>query len=127
MLLTNSRISDRTLAIIDRLALTSTNRVSRLPTLARSRFGMFILAIFMSFFAPKKFHLKSSKLYDPGPMISASQWGSPLAPRRAFLIHGLAMCSNTWEGVARLLVAEGQIDTLAILIFSDKVDQGSLS
>ena len=40
---------------------------------------------------------------------SASQWGSPNGPRRALLIHGLTMCSNSWETVARLLVAEGQI------------------
>jgi len=39
--------------------------------------------------------------------ISASQWGSPVASRRALLIHGLTASSHTWEGVARLLVAEG--------------------
>ncbi|KAG2071494.1 alpha/beta-hydrolase [Suillus decipiens] len=38
---------------------------------------------------------------------SASQWGSPTAPRKALLIHGLMSCSNSWEGVAQLLVAEG--------------------
>ncbi|KAG2040498.1 Alpha/Beta hydrolase protein [Suillus americanus] len=38
---------------------------------------------------------------------SASQWGSPTAPRKALLIHGLTACSSTWEGVAQLLVAEG--------------------
>ncbi|KAG1886560.1 Alpha/Beta hydrolase protein [Suillus subluteus] len=41
------------------------------------------------------------------PSISASQWGSPTAPRKALLIHGLTSCSNAWEGVAQLLVAEG--------------------
>ncbi|KAG0705398.1 Alpha/Beta hydrolase protein [Suillus ampliporus] len=39
--------------------------------------------------------------------ISASQWGSPTASRRALLIHGFTMSSNSWEGVAQLLVAEG--------------------
>ncbi|KAJ8592123.1 alpha/beta-hydrolase [Rhizopogon salebrosus TDB-379] len=39
--------------------------------------------------------------------ISASQWGSPNASRRALLIHGLTMSSNSWESVAQLLVAEG--------------------
>ncbi|KAG2152885.1 Alpha/Beta hydrolase protein [Suillus clintonianus] len=38
---------------------------------------------------------------------SASQWGSPTASKRALLIHGMTMCSNSWEGIARLLVAEG--------------------
>ncbi|KAG2040504.1 Alpha/Beta hydrolase protein [Suillus americanus] len=38
---------------------------------------------------------------------SASQWGSPTAPRKALLIHGLTSCSSSWEGVAQLLVAEG--------------------
>ncbi|KAG2119011.1 Alpha/Beta hydrolase protein [Suillus discolor] len=38
---------------------------------------------------------------------SASQWGSPAASRRALLIHGMTMCSNSWEGIAQLLVAEG--------------------
>lgn len=38
---------------------------------------------------------------------SASQWGSATAPRKALLIHGLTGCSNSWEGVAQLLVAEG--------------------
>ncbi|KAG2339857.1 alpha/beta-hydrolase [Suillus weaverae] len=38
---------------------------------------------------------------------SASQWGSPTASRRALLIHGMTMCSNSWEGIAQLLVAEG--------------------
>ncbi|KAG1886559.1 Alpha/Beta hydrolase protein [Suillus subluteus] len=38
---------------------------------------------------------------------SASQWGSPTAPRKALLIHGLISCSSSWESVARLLVAEG--------------------
>ncbi|OAX39177.1 alpha beta-hydrolase [Rhizopogon vinicolor AM-OR11-026] len=38
---------------------------------------------------------------------SAYQWGSPIAPRRALLIHGLTMSSNSWESVAQLLVAEG--------------------
>ncbi|KAG2141438.1 Alpha/Beta hydrolase protein [Suillus bovinus] len=40
---------------------------------------------------------------------SGSQWGSPDAPRKALLIHGLAMCSSSWEGIAQLLVAEGQV------------------
>ncbi|OAX35322.1 alpha beta-hydrolase [Rhizopogon vinicolor AM-OR11-026] len=39
--------------------------------------------------------------------ISAYQWGSPNASRRALLIHGLTMSSNSWESVAQLLVAEG--------------------
>ncbi|KAG0702369.1 Alpha/Beta hydrolase protein [Suillus ampliporus] len=39
--------------------------------------------------------------------ISASQWGSPTASRRALLIHGLTMSSSSWEGVAQLLAAEG--------------------
>ncbi|KAG2118303.1 Alpha/Beta hydrolase protein [Suillus clintonianus] len=39
--------------------------------------------------------------------ISASQWGSPTAPRKALLIHGLISSSNSWEGVAQLLAAEG--------------------
>jgi pimeloyl-ACP methyl ester carboxylesterase len=41
--------------------------------------------------------------------ISASQWGSPTAPRKALLIHGLTACSSSWEGLAQLLVAEGQV------------------
>jgi len=39
--------------------------------------------------------------------ISASQWGSPVASRRALLIHGLTASSHSWEDVAQLLVAEG--------------------
>lgn len=39
--------------------------------------------------------------------ISASQWGSPTASRRAFLIHGMSMSSQSWEGLAQLLVADG--------------------
>ncbi|KAG1729268.1 Alpha/Beta hydrolase protein [Suillus lakei] len=39
--------------------------------------------------------------------ISASQWGSPTASRRALLIHGMTMSSQSWEGVAQLLVADG--------------------
>ncbi|KAG1717330.1 Alpha/Beta hydrolase protein [Suillus paluster] len=39
--------------------------------------------------------------------ISASQWGTPTASRRALLIHGLTMSSHSWEGLAQLLVAEG--------------------
>ncbi|KAJ8588780.1 alpha/beta-hydrolase [Rhizopogon salebrosus TDB-379] len=39
--------------------------------------------------------------------ISASQWGSPIASRRALLLHGLTMSSHSWEGVAQLLTAEG--------------------
>ncbi|KAG1892788.1 Alpha/Beta hydrolase protein [Suillus subluteus] len=38
---------------------------------------------------------------------SASQWGSPTASRRALLIHGMTMCSDSWEGIAQRLVAEG--------------------
>lgn len=41
------------------------------------------------------------------PSISASQWGSLTAPKKALLIHGLTGCSSSWEGVAQLLVAEG--------------------
>ncbi|KAG1840884.1 Alpha/Beta hydrolase protein [Suillus tomentosus] len=39
--------------------------------------------------------------------ISASQWGSPTAPKKALLIHGLTEWSGAWEGLAQLLVAEG--------------------
>ncbi|KAG1823667.1 Alpha/Beta hydrolase protein [Suillus subaureus] len=39
--------------------------------------------------------------------ISASQWGSPTASRRALLIHGMTMSSQSWEGIAELLVADG--------------------
>ncbi|KAG1730353.1 Alpha/Beta hydrolase protein [Suillus lakei] len=39
--------------------------------------------------------------------ISATQWGSPTATRRALLIHAITMSSNSWEGLAQLLVAEG--------------------
>ncbi|KAG1862422.1 Alpha/Beta hydrolase protein [Suillus tomentosus] len=39
--------------------------------------------------------------------ISASQWGSPTASRRVLLIHGLTMSSQSWEGIAQLLVADG--------------------
>ncbi|KAG2152887.1 Alpha/Beta hydrolase protein [Suillus clintonianus] len=39
--------------------------------------------------------------------ISASHWGSPTASRRALLIHGLTMSSQSWEGIAQLLVAKG--------------------
>lgn len=39
--------------------------------------------------------------------ISASQWGSPTAFRRALLIHGMTMSSQSWEGLAQLLVADG--------------------
>lgn len=39
--------------------------------------------------------------------ISATQWGSPTSTRRALLIHGITMSSNSWEGLAQLLVAEG--------------------
>ncbi|KAG1809666.1 Alpha/Beta hydrolase protein [Suillus subaureus] len=41
------------------------------------------------------------------PSISASQWGSPTASKKALLIHGLTSCSSAWESVAQLLVAEG--------------------
>ncbi|KAG1874705.1 Alpha/Beta hydrolase protein [Suillus subalutaceus] len=39
--------------------------------------------------------------------MSATHWGSPIAPKRALLIHGLTMSSQSWEGIAQLLVAEG--------------------
>ncbi|KAG1755979.1 Alpha/Beta hydrolase protein [Suillus lakei] len=39
--------------------------------------------------------------------ISATQWGSPAAPKRALLIHGVTMSSDSWEGVAQLLAADG--------------------
>ncbi|KAG2156891.1 Alpha/Beta hydrolase protein [Suillus bovinus] len=39
--------------------------------------------------------------------ISASQWGSPTASKRALLIHGMSMSSQSWEGLAQLLAAEG--------------------
>ncbi|KAG2043128.1 Alpha/Beta hydrolase protein [Suillus americanus] len=39
--------------------------------------------------------------------MSASHWGSPSASKRALLIHGLTMSSQSWEGIAQLLVAEG--------------------
>ncbi|KAG2158932.1 Alpha/Beta hydrolase protein [Suillus bovinus] len=38
---------------------------------------------------------------------SASHWGSPTASKRALLIHGLTMSSQSWESIAQLLVAEG--------------------
>ncbi|KAG2339859.1 alpha/beta-hydrolase [Suillus weaverae] len=38
---------------------------------------------------------------------SASHWGSPTASKRALLIHGLTMSSQSWEGIAQLLAAEG--------------------
>ncbi|KAG1724481.1 Alpha/Beta hydrolase protein [Suillus lakei] len=39
--------------------------------------------------------------------ISATQWGFPSAPKRALLLHGLTMCSSSWDGLAQLLTAEG--------------------
>lgn len=39
--------------------------------------------------------------------MSASHWGSPSASKRALLIHGLTMSSQSWEGLAQLLAAEG--------------------
>ncbi|KAG1820465.1 Alpha/Beta hydrolase protein [Suillus subaureus] len=39
--------------------------------------------------------------------MSASHWGSPAASKRALLIHGLTASSQSWEGIAQLLVAEG--------------------
>ncbi|KAG2370078.1 Alpha/Beta hydrolase protein [Suillus spraguei] len=39
--------------------------------------------------------------------MSASQWGSPTASKRALLIHGLTMSSESWEGIAQQLVARG--------------------
>ncbi|KAG1779989.1 Alpha/Beta hydrolase protein [Suillus placidus] len=39
--------------------------------------------------------------------ISATRWGYPNAPKRALLIHGLTMCSSSWDGLAQLLAAEG--------------------
>lgn len=39
--------------------------------------------------------------------MSASHWGSPTASKRALLIHGLTMSSQSWEGIAQLLAAEG--------------------
>ncbi|KAG2043127.1 Alpha/Beta hydrolase protein [Suillus americanus] len=39
--------------------------------------------------------------------MSATHWGSPTASKRALLIHGLTMSSQSWEGIAKLLVAEG--------------------
>ncbi|KAG2370080.1 Alpha/Beta hydrolase protein [Suillus spraguei] len=39
--------------------------------------------------------------------MSASHWGSPTASKRALLIHGLTMSSQSWEGIAQLLVIEG--------------------
>lgn len=38
---------------------------------------------------------------------SATTWGSPSAPKAAFLIHGLASSSQTWVDVAPELVKEG--------------------
>ncbi|KAG2152884.1 Alpha/Beta hydrolase protein [Suillus clintonianus] len=43
-------------------------------------------------------------MYSPN---SASQWGSPTASRRALLIHGLTASSDSWQGLAQLLEAEG--------------------
>ncbi|KAG1820464.1 alpha beta-hydrolase [Suillus subaureus] len=39
--------------------------------------------------------------------MSSTHWGSPTASKRALLIHGLSMSSQSWEGIAQLLVAEG--------------------
>ncbi|KAG1753773.1 Alpha/Beta hydrolase protein [Suillus paluster] len=39
--------------------------------------------------------------------MSASQWGSPTASKRALLIHGMTMSSHSWEGLAQILAAEG--------------------
>ncbi|KAG1731522.1 uncharacterized protein EDB91DRAFT_1252159 [Suillus paluster] len=39
--------------------------------------------------------------------ISASQWGSPTASRRALLIHGMTASSISLEGIAQLLTAKG--------------------
>lgn len=48
--------------------------------------------------------------------ISASQWGSPTASRRALLIHGMTMSSQSWEGVAQLLVADGQVSYIMMWV-----------
>ena len=48
--------------------------------------------------------------------ISATHWGSPLAPRRALLIHGLTASSHSWEGLAQLLVAEGSVYNALVTI-----------
>ncbi|KAG1780282.1 Alpha/Beta hydrolase protein [Suillus placidus] len=40
---------------------------------------------------------------------SASQWGSPTASRRAFLIHGLNSSSHTFHRVASALAAKGYL------------------
>ncbi|KAG2077690.1 hypothetical protein BDR04DRAFT_1088794 [Suillus decipiens] len=39
--------------------------------------------------------------------MSTSHWGSPTASKHALLIHGLTMSSQSWEGIAQPLVAEG--------------------
>lgn len=41
------------------------------------------------------------------PVPSATQWGSPAASRRAFLIHGNTCSSHTWETVAQSLAKAG--------------------
>lgn len=41
------------------------------------------------------------------PVPSATQWGSPAASKRAFLIHGNTCSSHTWETVAQSLAKEG--------------------
>ncbi|KAG2339856.1 alpha/beta-hydrolase [Suillus weaverae] len=40
---------------------------------------------------------------------SASQWGSPTASRRAFLVHGLNSSSHTFHRVASALAAKGYL------------------
>jgi hypothetical protein len=53
---------------------------------------------------------------------SATQWGSASATRRALLIHGITMSSNSWEGLAQLLVAEGQArQTVAMFFFVNRL------
>ncbi|KAH0839489.1 hypothetical protein J3R83DRAFT_302 [Lanmaoa asiatica] len=43
------------------------------------------------------------------PVPSATQWGSPGASKRAFLIHGNTCSSHTWETVAQSLAKAGWV------------------
>ncbi|KAF8131013.1 Alpha/Beta hydrolase protein [Boletus edulis] len=45
------------------------------------------------------------------PVPSATQWGSPAASKRAFLIHGNTCSSHTWETVAQSLAKAGFLVT----------------
>ncbi|KIJ60993.1 hypothetical protein HYDPIDRAFT_177195 [Hydnomerulius pinastri MD-312] len=47
---------------------------------------------------------------------SATQWGSPAASKRAFLIHGNTSSSHTWESVAQALARAGFLVTAPNLL-----------